>query len=451
MYYTGLWSTLHSSDFFCKSAPPGSKPTKNTPKMVQKQGNTLRFSRREQVILSIEESIQRLKAEILAQDWRLSPRRLESIEAAFACLKTRFKTRKGMLTILAMADSVVVYIKKRDEAPPETIDFLKETMAHVVSLYEEHDYNPDHEEELFRRIFKRYNGLKQKLQDIREQSEEPGLQPAAAAPPAPAPAAGETTETPGPEQKQEPGTTAEEQLLARLRLILGRKDGSTLALQRFLEEAVALAGASEPLTLTGLRAILDKMANKSSAAATPAPAAEETARLQKKHEPVACETTPVRRLSIGTAQVLVPEAHIALIRPLKRGKRALYLQNGRLGLADFSRFMQGLADQFTGPLAEMKDRQLKKLALPLMAPQGLALPEMPDENATGLLVLSHDNWHGALLCTAIEEAPSSMVQFRKGRNGDIAGTAWLEEGDSLPLLNVKNFLRREGFLTMVDG
>lgn len=69
------------------------------------------------MILSIEESIQRLKAEILAQDWRLSPRRLEAIDAAFACLKTRFKNRKGMLTILAMADSVVVYIKKREEAP----------------------------------------------------------------------------------------------------------------------------------------------------------------------------------------------------------------------------------------------------------------------------------------------------------------------------------------------
>lgn len=222
-------------------------------------------------------------------------------------------------------------------------------------------------------------------------------------------------------------------------------------LQRFLEEVVARAETSESLAPSGLRAILDRMADKSSAPPTPPASAEEMARRLKKHEPVAIEATPVRRLSIGSAQILVPEKHIALIRPLKPGKRASYLQNGRINLADFARFMHGLADQFTGPLAGMKDRQLKKLALPLMAPQGLALPEMPDENAAGLLVLSHDNWHGALFCKTIEEATSTMVKFRKGANGDIVGTAWLEGGDSLPLLNVENLLRREGFLTIVDG
>jgi len=401
------------------------------------------------VILSIDESIQRLKAEILAQDWRLSPRRLESIEAAFDCLKTRFKTRKGMLAILAMAESVVVYMKKRDEAPPETIDFLKETMAHIVNLYEEHDYNPEHEEELFRRIFKRYHSLKQKVQDSRERSAEAeNRQPAAASPPEPAPAnqAVDVTTV----QEATPTTYPTEQLLSRLRLILNRKDGSTMALQRFLEEAVVLAGGGEPVTASGLRAILDTMTKQSPIATSRPPERAEAAGVsQKKHEPMACEATTVRRLSIGSRQILVPEEQISMIRPLKGGKLSSYLRTGRIGLTDFSRLMRGLAAQFSGPLAEMKDRQLKKLALPVITPQGLGLPELPDEQATGVLVLSHDNWHGALFCSTIAEEVSTMVKFCKGKNGDIAGTAWLQDGDSLPLLNVAEFLRREGFLTMV--
>ncbi|MDH4320225.1 MAG: hypothetical protein OEV73_01870 [Desulfobulbaceae bacterium] len=399
------------------------------------------------MILSIDESIQRLKAEILAQDWRLSPRRLESIEAAFACLKTRFNTRKGMLAILAMAESVVVYMKKREETPPATIDFLKETMAHIVSLYEERDYNPEHEEELFRRIFKRYNSLKQKVQDSRERppAETDGRQEAAA-PPAPA-----DTETAPPGLPAEPtkASYATEQLLSRLRLILSRKDGSTIALQRFLEETVVLAGDGEPITTGRLRAILDQMTKQPPDAAVAPSERPVSGGSQKQYEAVACEETPVRRLVIGTTQLLVPEEQIALIRPLKAGKLSSYLHTGRIGLADFSRMMQGLAGQFCGPLAAMKDRQLKKLALPVITPQGLGLPELPDEQASGVLVLSHDNWHGAVFCSAIADEASAMVKFRKGKNGDIAGTAWLLDGDSLPLLNVAEFLRREGFLTMV--
>jgi hypothetical protein len=42
-------------------------------------------------ILSIEESVQRLKAEILSVDWRISEKRAELLEAAFSCLKKGLK------------------------------------------------------------------------------------------------------------------------------------------------------------------------------------------------------------------------------------------------------------------------------------------------------------------------------------------------------------------------
>ena len=398
------------------------------------------------MIISIDESIQRLKAEILAQDWRLSARRLESIEAAFSCLNKRFKTRKGMHAILAMADSVIVYMKKLDEAPPPvTIDFLKETMAHIVNLYEERDYNPDHEDELFKRVFKRYNTLKQKVQINHVQSgpagEEEQPRPAT---PKPTPAIGKKTPI---KEKPEtaPASTKTDQLLDQLRPILDREDDSNPVLRKLLEGAVQLVGKDkQPITITGLRTILDEMAQK------PATTKEENPPPLQTHTPKPCEATPVRRVVVGRTQLLIPEAHISLARSLKTGKRSSYLHNGRIALSEFSIFMQGLATQFAGPLSEMKDRQLKKLALPIMTPQGLGLPEIPDEKATGILVLSHENWHGTLFCAEIEDETSSITKFCKGKNGDIAGTAWLNEEASLPLLNVEELLRREGFLTMLD-
>ena len=113
--------------------------------------------------LAIEESIQRLKAEIIAQDWRLSQNRASQLEAAFACLRQRFKNRKATHAMLIMAGSVLDYIKKKGGTPSETIDFLKEAMAHIVNLYEDLSYDPQKEEQIFQTLFKRFQRLKDKI------------------------------------------------------------------------------------------------------------------------------------------------------------------------------------------------------------------------------------------------------------------------------------------------
>ena len=115
--------------------------------------------------LSIEEAIHKLKAEIIAQDWRLSPRRAAGLEAAFACLGERFSTRKATAAMLVMAGSVLGYIKKFGGDPPETIDFLKEAMAHVVNLYEDLEYDPDKEKQIFQSLYARFNALKKKIKE----------------------------------------------------------------------------------------------------------------------------------------------------------------------------------------------------------------------------------------------------------------------------------------------
>ncbi|ADH86993.1 hypothetical protein [Desulfurivibrio alkaliphilus] len=118
--------------------------------------------------ISIDESIRIFKAEIISQDQRLPQRRSEPLLEACACLKQRFKSRKNILALLGMAEGVVLYMRKRQAvADPECLDFLKETLAHVVNIYEEGKFDPEREEELGRRMYKRFTGLKNQLQERR--------------------------------------------------------------------------------------------------------------------------------------------------------------------------------------------------------------------------------------------------------------------------------------------
>lgn len=116
------------------------------------------------VVLSLDESIQQLKKEIIAQDWRLPQRRIKPLEEAFVRLKQTFKNQKDTLAILVMADNVIKYIKKYDITDdPDFIDFLKEAMAHVVTIYEEEEFSPEQEHQLFQRVYSQFGRLRQKL------------------------------------------------------------------------------------------------------------------------------------------------------------------------------------------------------------------------------------------------------------------------------------------------
>jgi len=116
------------------------------------------------VILSLDESILKLKTEILSQDWSLSKKKIEPLQAAFACLKNHFSTRKNALAILSMADSILLYAQKRqDKVPPEFIDFLKETMAHLVNIYEDGKFDPNQDDELCKRVYGKFTKLREKV------------------------------------------------------------------------------------------------------------------------------------------------------------------------------------------------------------------------------------------------------------------------------------------------
>ncbi len=362
---------------------------------------------------SIDESIRTLKAEILAQDWRLPPRRIEPLEASFACLKQRFNTRKHTLAILGMAEAVIQYLKKRETVPdPLFIDFLKEAMAHVVNIYEEGKFDPEREAILCNRIYGRFNILKEKIKAEKGGSgasapaevsatvkkevlpEETSSAPPAAAPPEnPLP---EPVREPAPEPSSEPPPEA--------------------------------SPPPPPLE------------------APPKAAIKTGSTLVREYNPK--PGTLFQPFSLSGMPMAVAVEHIALLEKVKPARRRSYIKNNLVPLKDFTSFWGRLAGRFQGALKEMGSVRLRKMSLPLMVPHGVGLPLGPEEGADHLLVITAGNWHGTIICSVSEPANLMLSRFQVGRNGDIAGLGIMDDDSSVPLLNPGTLLEREGFLAL---
>jgi hypothetical protein len=417
------------------------------------------------VPLSIEEAIQRIKAEIIAPDWRLSAKRIESLAAAFTCLQERFDNRKRLRNIITMAGNVLQYIKvKGDNSPPDSVDFLKEAMADIVNLYEEGGDDPEREERVFKKVLAHFQQLKEgiKSHKIRRQSvyspedAGPGSEEEVAAARTMAflqeVSQGEKEEVRLPEEDEAEsppdGRPPEVKgLIAELQESLQRAEEVGATLRQIL--GVALNGR-------GGKAPDYPRAGQSAAASLSEPVEDLLPRtteplLQRQHEqPVEhCQPALVQEIFLGEHPVALPADGVSLIRPLAVAAREKYLREGQVALRDFHGLFQGLARQFHGVLASASDRKLKKIALPVIYLQSFGISEPSDEQATTLLVLSHGQWHGVLFCTDVNKELHTMVKFRKAPNGDIAGLGYLEDGRELPVVNLADFLRREGFLALV--
>jgi len=332
--------------------------------------------------ISIDESIRILKAEIIAQDLQLPARRVAPLQEAIACLKLRFKSRKNILAILGMADGVIRYIQQHQvHTDPDCLDFLKEALAHVVNVYEEGKFIPEREEELGKRMYKKFASLRRVMAD-RRQGREPARAPATAK---------AATPTPGP-------------------------NAAPAAPPRR-----SAAGAAPAATNNGTREY--------------APAANDR-----------CLT-----LLMGNKYTLaLPAGAVALVETLEPRRRGIYIASHQIPIKDFGRFLQRLAGRFKGPLAAIPSRHLKKLNLPLVMPRGGGLPQLPDEQAKHLVVLSYDQRHGVIFGT-ITAQDRAISHWQAAADGDIGGQVTLDDENSYPLLNHRSLLEREGFLIATEG
>ena len=328
--------------------------------------------------------------------------------------------------MLVMAANVLDYIKNRGASPPETIDFLKEAMAHIVSLYE--DLADDHskEDEIFQSLFARFSTLKDKIQQ--RSADKTNRTP---------------TVLPEPSFAQEPltseqgGDSKPNDLLTLHQLIEEFKNSLTTVGERgdTLNQLFDL-WLDSPTVAKILHG--EPASDAENLPATPLPAGHI----------IPCPPTNVRVLTISGLAIAIQSNIIALSRPVKPSTAATYLQNGTVPLKDFSRFLLKLSGLFSGSLALVKECLLRELSLPLIIPQGHEFPDSPPPTFNTLVIISNGNWHGALACDDIQSGNRIMDQFAKQQNGDLAGTAYLKDGSQLPLLDPLSMLRREGILLM---
>ncbi|MDF1615397.1 hypothetical protein [Desulfurivibrio dismutans] len=381
--------------------------------------------------ISIDESIRIFKAEIISQDHRLPVRRSEPLLEACACLKQRFNSRKNILAMLGMAEGVILYMRKREAtADPDCLDFLKEALAHVVNVYEEGKFDPQREEELGRRMYKRFTSLKNRLKERpatpptapRTATEDGRAGSASQASPPPKPAAtGYDVPPPPPAAPANEATTA------------------------VADHGNQPASAPEAKSAVG-----NGITKQSIAETAPLPPWERRRGNNRLHHYAPIPGEPCRLVELGDFPLLIPVNAIARLMPIKPRERQARLASTEVPLNAFGRLFRRLPRLFRGPLAKIPASRLKKLKLPLIMPRGGGLPTLPAEDADHLLVLSHGQWHGVVPVRLGNRNQLILQRFQTAANGDIAGLGTTDDDASYPLLNPRSLLEREGFLTMPE-
>ncbi|NTV12645.1 MAG: hypothetical protein HGA96_01730 [Desulfobulbaceae bacterium] len=111
-----------------------------------------------------EEAMARIRAEIMASDWRLNRRRIEALRVALAAVEVGNRGRKAFRYLLEMARAALDYQEKRDEdAPPMVLDFLKQALAQVIAVSEEEQISLERETEIFNKVHLAFIALKRRL------------------------------------------------------------------------------------------------------------------------------------------------------------------------------------------------------------------------------------------------------------------------------------------------
>lgn len=439
-------------------------------------------------LLSIEESVLRLKTEILSVDWRISEKRADMLEMAFSCLKKRFKNRKSVFAIIVMASNVLAYIRQKGESRvPATVDFLKEAMAHIVTFYEDPRLDPENDKKIFKSIHRRFAQLKEKIQNEHQQDKKPGfeeiplpndrsseqiLREAAAQslylqkPKSPGPTNDEQrrpikqasfTDMASAEHRKTDQKNVET-LVRELKDSLRKAEELGTTIRQLLVELLSKQQMTLPAMDAFLQRTMDVRTNDlpeevEIPAALSAKSLPNSSRVFEDELPnpsrTPCDKTELILVQIGEQQVAIEARYVAARRIIEEHKRAGYLKNSTVSLKDFSRFLKSLAGQFSGCLAAMKNGKLRKLSLPLLTPRGINLLDKPMETAKEMLVLCNGNWCGILLCSPVNPWEANMIAIRRFNDGDLWKMALTEDDREIPLLNSIELLKREGNMVLV--
>ncbi len=380
---------------------------------------------------SIDEAISRLKAEIISQDWRLSEQRAAALAAAFACLQQRFRNRKAVHAILLMAGNVLTYIQRHgDRRVPETVDFIKEAMAHVVRCHESGSLDVEEDKRMLRAVYRRFTDLRRTVRQRHRA--------AAPAEAEPAPAALDPEAQAAPDAAPKDACTGEE-----------KEEEEEKEIRALVQELKSSLRQAEETAARIRRMLVDLMAQDSQDMAAVQQLVEEVIGGQQQAAPAGprpCPPTPVLTCVTQGVEMAVEHRHVCLVRRLPAKRYAQYRDAAHIPLADLAGLFRRLNRQFSGYLASLPERRLRRLRLPIMTVRAMQAEEEPPEEASHLVVLGHGQWHGILVCSEVADGPRTMIRWRRQPNGDALGTGYDETGAEFLLIDTKGLLEREGFL-----
>jgi hypothetical protein len=127
----------------------------------------------------------------------------------------------------------------------------------------------------------------------------------------------------------------------------------------------------------------------------------------------------------------VPTEAVANVFKLSKGKAKAIRKRGYVRLTDFKGAFRSIKRGITGPLADLKPKELKKIQFPLV---GLS-PEILGSDDTeavapvrGIVLISTGQRHGALLTDEVmQRTPYDVKGYQKaGLPGEVSGTATIE-------------------------
>ena len=146
--------------------------------------------------------------------------------------------------------------------------------------------------------------------------------------------------------------------------------------------------------------------------------------------------TPDAQAGIYLADVVnntlgIPAEAVVNIFKVSKGKVKSFRKRGYVRLADFKGAFRSIKRGITGPLANLKPKDLKKIQFPIIA-LGTELLGSDDTEAVapvrGIVLLSTGERHGALLTDEVmQRTPYDVKGYRKaGLPGEVSGTATIE-------------------------
>ena len=151
-------------------------------------------------------------------------------------------------------------------------------------------------------------------------------------------------------------------------------------------------------------------------------------------EPVSSAPTALTAIYLAdviNSTIGIPAEAVTNVFKVSKGKVKAFRKKGYVKLADFKGAFRSIKKGVTGPLADLKVKDLKKLQFPIITLSSEILGSDDTEAVApvkGIVLLSTGERHGALLTNEVmQRTPYDVKGYRKaGLSGEVSGTATIE-------------------------